>query len=136
MGKLLLGSVVGNLLLALSAYFLFVSNTKLNVTKGEQSAAISGYMSGRKDLVARVNSCVDDQVKMAKNHKAQINGLKDAADRMAKENREQIETLLVDRGRLQILVRTIQKPTDSENPQERIDKIEKMVNSYIEEKNK
>lgn len=133
MGKALIASVVGNLMLVITAFFLFNTNSKLNVQSGEQAASLAGERKNVAMYKERETQCVAAQKTLVIEHRKEIDALQAMASNAAKANAARIEALTMERGRVEALIRGIKPPVKGSNAEERLENINKMIDGYITE---
>ena len=131
--KLLLASFAGNLLLCITAFFLFQSNNVLNVKTGEQAATLAATTDNVEMYKTRETQCVAATKELVRQHTVEIQTLKSMADANVTRNRAKLDRLLMDRGRIESVLRTIRQPSKAPDAQGRLDAINRMVDAYIEE---
>ena len=134
--KFLIASIVANLLLAVSSYFLFNSNIDLNRTSGEQVAQISGLRATSDNYKTQVAQCVKTQEQLIVTHKQQIEGFRSVFANYQRDNADRLEQLMLDRGKIEATLRGIKMPEQRKEAEDRIAAINTMIDGYVTELNK
>lgn len=124
-------SVVGNALLAVSAYLLYTTNTSLNVTSGAQKATIAASVKTTEAYKQQVAQCVSEQKRLIVEHRNQIGAYQSASIRALELNKERLDSLLMERGRIEQALNRIKMPEVNKEPSERLAAIDRMIDAYI-----
>lgn len=129
-------SVAGNIMLALSAWFLFNSNSSLNVENGKSVARIETYQKANEEYKGQVQQCRNDKLILIQQHTQQVRAFENISRQREAAAREAINTSVKERGRIEAILKGIRKPEVSNDAEERLRRINALVDGYIEELNR
>lgn len=129
-------SVAGNIMLAISAWLLFNSNTDLHETNGRSVAQIATYQKSNEEYKGQLEQCRSDKIYLITEHTKQVNAFENISKQRELAARDAILGAVKERGRVEAIIRGIRMPEVASTDAERLRRIEAMVDSYVEESNR